>query len=167
MDSLTRIFMIQKTAKSPTNENKSKNLDGVHYECVFSECTEVFLNFKLWKLHFEKPVKNNYFFLNFQVKKREHICQYCNKNFKEKGNLKIHLRIHLKQRNFNCKHKNCEKTFITKGNLKRHNLNIHFLPEKQSKRDLTAFENTLLESFPEKQTNRDLPTFEKTLLELY
>jgi len=62
MDSLNRIFNIQKTSKSPINENKPKNSNGVHDECVFSECTEVFLNFKLWKLHFEKHVN---FFLIF------------------------------------------------------------------------------------------------------
>ena len=33
---------------------------------------------------------------NFEKNKNNYFCEYCGKNFNEKGNLKTHLRIHVK-----------------------------------------------------------------------
>jgi len=54
-----KIFDIQKTLKSRIKE--TRNLNGLQYECVYADCKEVFLNLKLWKIHFDKHV-NIYFF---------------------------------------------------------------------------------------------------------
>ena len=78
-----RIFKIQKTKKSPINVNKTETLNGLQYECIFSECKENFLNFKLWKLHFDKHV--NIFYKKFikilDKKKKTHMSvlmpQHC------------------------------------------------------------------------------------------
>jgi uncharacterized Zn-finger protein len=65
-------------------------------------------------------------------------CQVegCKKIFKGKGNLKVHMRGHLKDRPFRCE--NCEKCFSTKGNLKAHSF-IH----RDHKPFKCAFENCL------------------------
>jgi uncharacterized Zn-finger protein len=63
------------------------------------------------------------------VRKKEFICkvnfthingesEICGKIFNEKGNLKIHKRIHSGYKPYNCKY--CLKKFYSKGNLNDH-----------------------------------------------
>ena len=49
-------------------------------------------------------------------------CQVigCNKIFKGRGNLKVHMRSHFKDKPFKCEFLHCERSFSTKGNLKAH-----------------------------------------------
>lgn len=47
-------------------------------------------------------------------------CIYCLKHFNEKGNLKIHLRIHTKEKPYICNFEDCQKSFRTKGHRKDH-----------------------------------------------
>lgn len=70
---------------------------------------------------------------------KEHICEYCGKEFRQKGHLNVHLLIHTGARPFKCDV--CLKEFNQKQILKRHlvthrqNSNderqksIHFLPK--------------------------------------
>lgn len=44
----------------------------------------------------------------------------CNKSFKERSNLRSHLKSHMKEKEFRCEIDNCGKAFSTKGNLKAH-----------------------------------------------
>jgi uncharacterized Zn-finger protein len=52
------------------------------------------------------------------------MCKECGKEFNEKGNLKIHERIHSGERPFKCNFEGCEHSFKTKAHLADH-INSH------------------------------------------
>ncbi|XP_075210607.1 uncharacterized protein LOC142317960 [Lycorma delicatula] len=60
--------------------------------------------------------------LNIHTKEKNYICNFCQKSFNHKTSLKIHLNIHTKEKNYICNI--CQKSFNRKTSLKRH-LNIH------------------------------------------
>ena len=45
-------------------------------------------------------------------------CEYCELNFDRSVKLKIHVRIHTREKPFKCQH--CESSFNQKGHLKKH-----------------------------------------------
>ncbi|KAH3858967.1 uncharacterized protein LOC127871725 [Dreissena polymorpha] len=55
-------------------------------------------------------------------------CQFCEKEFREKTNLKVHLRTHTGERPFKCFL--CGKDFSHSSNLKQHERGVHKLPSR-------------------------------------
>ena len=60
--------------------------------------------------------KSNRFKVNSSI--RKHKCKTCNKRFPSQSHLKIHIRVHSKQKPFTCDQ--CQMTFSRKGNLTIH-----------------------------------------------
>ena len=59
----------------------------------------------------------------YHLKKRQLVCEECNKHFHENSILLKHkLRVHSNYRSFVCNQINCNKTFKTKSDLTRHQL---------------------------------------------
>lgn len=52
------------------------------------------------------------------IGERPHVCDECNKSFKDRFLLKRHKRTHEKERPFSCAH--CNKVFLSKSELRRH-----------------------------------------------
>jgi uncharacterized Zn-finger protein len=67
--------------------------------------------------------KNTIFLIEKDVRLK---CPYynCEKKFKIRGNLNIHIKSHTGEREFVCPFPLCGKKFITKGNLDSH-INTH------------------------------------------
>jgi uncharacterized Zn-finger protein len=47
-------------------------------------------------------------------------CTVCKKTFKEKGNLKTHMRVHTGERPYSCQVEGCKLAFRTSGHLSEH-----------------------------------------------
>lgn len=89
--------------------------------------------------------------------RKEHICEYCGKEFRQKGHLNVHLLIHTGARPFKCDV--CLKEFNQKQILKRHLVthrqnpndqrqkSIHFLPK-------ASYEELMCESCGKIFTNK-------------
>ena len=51
-------------------------------------------------------------------KRRQRECEVCEKSFRDSYDLKVHMRIHTKEKPYECDV--CEKRFTRSGNLKTH-----------------------------------------------
>ena len=113
-DDYFSLICYQKKRKNKLEKFKKIFITDLKYDCVFHGCNKISKNYFRWKIHYNK-----------HLNKKPFKCEFCKKEFGEKGNLKIHLRIHLGERKFICSDNDCNKSFITNGNLKRHLNKIH------------------------------------------
>lgn len=73
--------------------------------------------------------------LRVHTKEKPFECDICKKKFMLRINLTVHYRIHTGERPYKCK--SCEKTFIQKSNLDAH-VNNHHKNIKCKKKNLKA-----------------------------
>ncbi|XP_070533154.1 transcription factor IIIA-like [Ptychodera flava] len=98
-----------------TIPSKLKRHSKIHqgYRCTQEGCTAVFDKWSELRRHMSNHVQ-------------EHPCEVCDKSFKNRHKLKLHLLTHSKEREiFHCTYAGCEKTYLKAQSLTLHVENYH------------------------------------------
>jgi len=107
----------QEIDEADETENETSTLDQAS---VKGEKNEDIVTSKAY-FYIKQEICDNNEQLTLQSKKyqrKSFKCEFCDKNFPEKGALNKHLRVHTKERPFQCL--NCDKSFSHKHVLSRH-----------------------------------------------
>ena len=102
-------------------KSKSKNSSNILYKCIY--CGNAYCNIIRFESHMKMHVSFIYNIndLFIQTGEKPYKCSFCDKTFKEKGNLKVHIRVHTNIRPYHCTFKNiCNQSFKTKSQLHDH-----------------------------------------------
>ncbi len=111
----------QFAAASNLINHKKTHLEEKRMKCTFDGCDKTFLS----KCHLRTHLRTHvYIIKSSQIGLKPFECSVCGKRFSEKGNLKIHQRIHSDERLFTCFIEGCKMSFKTKAQLKDH-INSH------------------------------------------
>ncbi|KAJ5917505.1 hypothetical protein N7466_011059 [Penicillium verhagenii] len=65
--------------------------------------------------------------------KKRHVCQTCDKAFRDLSALHIHHRTHTGVKPFRCSYEGCGKSFTIKGNMTKHERMLHYSLSRKSK----------------------------------
>lgn len=104
--------------------------DIVKFQCTY--CLEKFTTEVEFERHPNecphKPSKIR------KIKKKEFICDVCQKQFKKTSHLKRHIIcIHENKRNFRCNFEGCSKAFNDQTDLRKHKNTVHNKSNKELK----------------------------------
>ncbi|XP_072045470.1 zinc finger Y-chromosomal protein-like [Amphiura filiformis] len=81
---------------------------GAQYRCTWPNCNKEFTRKRTLKSHVDTHSGNN----------KRFACSMCDKRFRDKNHLHVHMNWHKGIRPYQCSH--CEKRFLTNWNLKKH-----------------------------------------------
>nr|AHA51301.1 zf-H2C2_2 domain-containing protein [Charistephane fugiens]AHA51302.1 zf-H2C2_2 domain-containing protein [Charistephane fugiens] len=95
--------------------------DKINDECTAANTSQIYrCTFNGCEAQFSKaPVRWYHYRSEHSTYRFE--CEYCKKKFIKKQHLDIHIRTHLKIKDYQCMHAGCGASFLTAQHLRNHN----------------------------------------------